>query len=367
MEPRMDMRVSYFPGKCIQGNGVIKDLQHYIDLFGGRAFLVVTPSMEKLIRSLGLADKHKMVIFRGPCCWQEIDKLIAEAKGGDHTVVVAVGGGKVVDSAKVVADKLNLRCIMVPSVAASSAAFSGCSVMYTPENIEEGVYYEKHSPDVLMLDNEVIIGAKTRYFVAGMGDALAVLFEGRGCNKTGSQNSLHANQTFCSLAMCEYCYDALIRYGLLAKHAYDKKVVTPAVERMIEVNLLSAGIAFEGSGLAAAHAIHNGLTIIPTVRENMLHGEIVAFGVLAELHLTNAEPEEMAEVYNFCEELGLPTTFADLGIADVSRETLMEVAEFTNDDPYLHHDGPNILAKDIMAALVAADAMGQARKAGCCR
>jgi glycerol dehydrogenase len=362
MEPRMDMRVSYFPGKCLQGNGIIKDLPTYIDLFGGDAFLVVTPSMEKLVRSLGLADKHKMVVFRGPCCWQEVDKLIATAKEGNHTVVVAIGGGKVVDSAKVVADKLNLRCIMVPSVAASSAAFSGCSVMYTPDNVEEGVYYEKHSPDVLMLDNEIIIGAKTRYFVAGMGDALAVYFEGRGCNKTGSQNSLHANQTFCALAMCEYCYDALLRYGLAAKLAYDKKVVTPALERMIEVNLLSAGIAFEGAGLAAAHAIHNGLTLIPSVRNDMLHGEIVAFGVLSELHLTNAEPEEMAEVYDFCEKVGLPTTFADLGIADVDRETLMEVAEFTYNDPYLHHDGPNITAKDIMFAMVAADAMGQARK-----
>lgn len=362
MEPRMDMRVSYFPGKCVQGNGIIKDLPHYIDLFGGKAFLVVTPSMEKLVRSLGLADQHKMVVFRGPCCWDECNKLIDIAKEGDYTVVVAIGGGKVVDSAKVVADKLDLRSIMVPSVAASSAAFSGCSVMYTPDNIEEGVYYEKHSPDVLMLDNEVIIGAKTRYFVAGMGDALAVLFEGRGCNRTGSQNSLHGNQTFLALAMCEYCYDALIRYGFIAKEAYDRKVVTPAVERMIEVNLLSAGIAFEGAGLAAAHAIHNGLTLIPTIREDMLHGEIVAFGVLSELHLTNAVPEEMDEVYDFCERVGLPTTFEDLGIADVTNETLMEVAEFTNDDPYLHHDNPNIVAKDIMAAMVAADAYGRARK-----
>ena len=362
MEPRMDMRISYFPGKCLQGNGIIKDLPTYIDMFGGKAFLLVTPSMEKLVRSLGLADQHKMVVFRGPCCWDECNKLIDIAKEGDYTVVAGIGGGKVVDSAKVVADKLNLRCIMVPSVAASSAAFSGCSVMYTPDNIEEGVYYEKHSPDVLMLDNEIIIGAKTRYFVAGMGDALAVLFEGRGCTRTGSQNSLHGNQTFCSLAMCEYCYDSLIRYGLAAKEAYDRKVITPAVERMIEVNLLSAGIAFEGSGLAAAHAIHNGLTLIKSVREDMLHGEIVAFGVLSELHLTNAEPEEMDEVYSFCEEVGLPTTFEDLGIADVTEEQLNEVAEFTNADPYLHHDGPNITAKDIKAAMVAADAMGKGRK-----
>ena len=362
MNPRMDMRVSYFPGKCLQGNGILRDLPTYIDLFGGRAFLIVTPSMEQKVRGLGLADQHPMVVFRGPCCWQEVNKLIDRAKETDPTVVVAVGGGKVVDSAKVVADKLNLRSIMVPSVAASSAAFSGCSVMYTPENIEEGVYYEKHSPDVLMLDNEIIIGAKTRYFVAGMGDALAVYFEGRGCTHTGSQNSLHANQTFCALAMCDYCLDALLRYGLPAKLAYEQKVITPAVERMIEVNLLSAGIAFEGAGLAAAHAIHNGLTVIPSVRNNMLHGEIVAFGVLSELHLTNAQPEEMDKIYHFCETVGLPTTFAELSIPDPDREALTAAAEFTFQDPYLHHDGPNLTAADILAAMIAADAMGRARK-----
>ena len=144
--------------------------------------------------------------------------------------------------------------------------------------------------------------------------------------------------------------------------AYERKVITPALERMIEVNLLSAGIAFEGAGLAAAHAIHNGLTLIPVIRDEMLHGEIVAFGVLSELHLTGAEPEEMDEVYSFCERVGLPTTFADLKIGNVDEKTLTEVAEFTNADPYLHHDGPNITAKDIMAAMVAADAMGRARK-----
>ena len=275
--------------------------------------------------------------------------------------MVVIGGGRIVDTAKAVADKLDLHVILVPTVAASSAAYSACSVIYTEDNIEESVYYEKHSPDVLLLDNSLIIGASTRHFVAGMGDALAVYYEGRACSHTGAANSLHGNQTFCALAMCDYCYETLLDCGYDAKIAYDSKAITPAVERIIELNLLCAGIAFEGAGLAAAHAIHNGLTIMPEARE-YLHGEIVAFGVQIELHLSGADPDEMEEVYDFCDEVGLPTTLADIGLADVSDEDLTRIAEAGNADPYMHHEDPNITAEDIKMAILAADATGRARK-----
>ena len=369
MEPRMDLRISYFPGKFIQGNRAVLELPSFIDLFGGRAFLLVTPSMESMVKENGF-DRYDYETFKSPCCWDAIGGVIGRIKDKDYSVVVGIGGGKIVDTAKAVADKLNLHVILVPTVAASSAAFSACSVIYTPENVEESVYYEKHSPDVLLLDNSLITGASCRHFVAGMGDALAVYFEGRGCVNTGAENSLHGRQTFCALAMCDYCLETLLDYGYDAKCAYENKAVTPAVERIIELNLLCAGIAFEGAGLAAAHAIHNGLTIVPEVRENYLHGEIVAFGVLTELHLTGADPDEINEIYTFCEDVGLPTTFAGIGL-DIdfdgrgpdaaSMKLLRKIAEVTNDDPYLHHENPNISADDIRMALIAADAMGRER------
>ncbi len=356
----MNLRISYFPGKYVQGNGAISELQGFIDLFGEKPFFLVTPSMEKTIKKYGY-DRYDHELMRSPCCWKVINALVERIKDKDYSVIVGLGGGKIVDIAKAAADKLDLKVILVPTVAASSAAFSACSVIYTEENIEESVYYEKHSPDVLLIDNSLIIGAGVRHFVAGMGDALAVLFEARGCVHTGAENSLHAKQTFCALAICEYCLDAELRYGFEAKLAVERKVVTPAVERMIEVNLLSGGIAFEGGGLAAAHAIHNGLTVLPEARK-YLHGEVVAFGVLSELHLSGADPEEIDQIYDFCEKVGLPTTFEDIGLKDVTEEELREVAQVTFDDPYLHHENPNITVDEIYAALVAADAMGCARK-----
>ena len=102
-------------------------------------------------------------------------------------------------------------------------------------------------------------------------------------------------------------------------------VITPALEYIIEANTLLSGIGFESSGLATAHSVHNGLSVLEETH-SFYHGEKVAFGVLTGLHLTGAPPEEKATVYSFCEEIGLPTTFADLNIIDSSRNRLMEVA-----------------------------------------
>jgi len=63
--------------------------------------------------------------------------------------------------------------------------------------------------------------------------------------------------------------------------------VSQAVENIIEANTLLSGIGFESGGLAAAHVIHNGLTVLPETHDTY-HGEKVAFGVLVQLVLENA-------------------------------------------------------------------------------
>ena len=50
--------------------------------------------------------------------------------------------------------------------------------------------------------------------------------------------------------------------GVKAKLAVEAGVCTQAVENIIEANTYLSGIGFESGGLAGAHAIHNGLTVI---------------------------------------------------------------------------------------------------------
>lgn len=89
--------------------------------------------------------------------------------------------------------------------------------------------------------------------------------------------------------------------------AAEQHVVTPALERVVEANTYLSGVGFESGGLAAAHAIHNGMTAIPDAH-HYYHGEKVAFGTLTQLVLENAPVDEIETVAALCHSVGLPIT-----------------------------------------------------------
>jgi len=123
-----------------------------------------------------------------------------------------------------------------------------------------------------------------------------------------------------------------------------------------------SGIGFESAGLAAAHSIHNGLTVLAETH-SFYHGEKVAFGVLAGLQLTDASTGESATVFSFCEDVDLPTTLADVGLGNVDRERLMDAAKKTcAPGQPIHHEAGLITPEKVFNAMIAADAIGRGRK-----
>ena len=210
-----------------------------------------------------------------------------------------------------------------------------------------------------MIDLEAVASAPARLLVAGMGDALATKFEARASSQSGSTTMAGGLPTDAAIALANLCYDTLINEGLKAKLAIEKKVVTKAVEKIVEANTLLSGLGFESGGLGAAHAVHNGLTVIEEAHD-LYHGEKVAFGVLVQLVLENASIEELNEVLYFCNEVGLPTTLADLNMANVSNEKLMEAAELScAEGETIHYMPFKVTAEDVYAAILAADAIGE--------
>ncbi|HML47812.1 MAG TPA: iron-containing alcohol dehydrogenase, partial [Clostridia bacterium] len=129
-----------------------------------------------------------------------------------------------------------------------------------------------------------------------------------------------------ALALARLCYETLLADGAKAKAACACGVVTPALENIVEANTLLSGLGFESGGLAAAHAIHNGLTLLPETHA-YYHGEKVAFGTLAQLVLENAPKEELEEAMGFCLDVGLPVCLADIGVEALSDEALAAVAQ----------------------------------------
>jgi glycerol dehydrogenase len=356
-----------FPGKYIQGAGAVGEVPALIDLLGKKGLILASPSAHaKVLPACGVdwsARDIPVEVFRGECCEEELGRLSAALAQARADVLVGMGGGKAIDTAKIAADRAGIPVVVVPTIASTDAPTSGCAVIYSRDGVFDSVRYQRMNPAAVVVDLWIIAAAPTRFLVAGMGDALSTWFEARSCERTRSPNECGGYGTAAGFAIARLCYETLLTHGAAAKLANEEHLVTPAFERIVEANTLLSGLGFESAGLATAHSVHNGLTALAETHSSY-HGEKVAFGTLAGLQLADASAEETATVYSFCEEVGLPTTLADIGLGNVDRRRLMEVAEkaCASGQP-IHHEAGVVTPERVLDAMLAADALGQERKA----
>ncbi len=366
------------PTKYVQGEDEILNLGYFVKTFGKSALLIAHPDDIARVQAKLEATAEKFGItfveggFGGECSRQEVARLQALAKQKSCDCTIGLGGGKAIDTAKCAAEGEAL--IIVPTIAATDAPTSHSAVLYTENGAFDDYAYFKQSPSVVLIDTTVIANAPTRFLVSGMGDALSTYFETRATANSysnvnaglpcGAHEGLcpPAKGTNAAMAMAELCYRTLLEDGVKAKAACDCNKVTPALENIIEANILLSGLGFESGGLASCHAIHDGLTVLDGTH-HFFHGEKVAFGTVAQLVLENAPEEEIKEVLDFCLAVGLPVCLEDIGVTELSGEELMWVAEKACIPEESIHSMPFPITVDAVAsAIIVADKLGKKYK-----
>lgn len=369
------------PSKYVQGENELYNLGYFVRLFGKSALLIAHPDDVARVKvqldatSAKYGVKFVTCKFKGECSREEVASLQALAKENKCSCIIGLGGGKAIDTAKCV-NAAKSRLIICPTIAATDAPTSHSAVLYTPDGAFDDYAYFT-SPDVVLIDTAVIAKAPTRFLVSGMGDALSTYFEARSnvqSNKPVNAGlPCGAREKKCPPAMgtktafvlATACYETLLADGYKAKLACDNNKVTTALENIVEANILLSGLGFESGGLAAAHAIHDGLTVLEETHK-YFHGEKVAFGTLCQLVLENAPQEEIDELLDFCCTIGLPVCLADLGVQDIG-DRLMEVAEKACIPEESIHNMPfPVNAEMVAAAIITADKLGSEFKSCCC-
>jgi glycerol dehydrogenase-like iron-containing ADH family enzyme len=336
--PSSLLHLSVAPARVVRGDGAISGSLDFVRQLGDRPLVVGSETHWSATQLQPLWQDDRLQIQRagyGPdCCDSAVARLEASATEHRANVIIGIGGGKCLDLAKLVAHRLQLPVVTIPTSAATCAAWTALSNIYS----EAGAFLYDVSlaqcPDLLILDYDLVATAPVRTLVAGIGDSIAKWYEA-SASSGGSDRTL----LIAAVQQARVLRDLLFQKSAAAL----ADIGGPEWRDVVDANVLLAG-AIGGLGGAqcrtvAAHATHNGLTHLPACHD-MLHGEKVAFGILVQLRLEETiggnqlaiiARQQLLDFYGSLAEplqgrLGLPCTLADLGLGHATVADLQRAA-----------------------------------------
>ncbi|MBL7222605.1 MAG: glycerol dehydrogenase [Candidatus Brocadiae bacterium] len=356
------------PRKYVQGKGVLEEIGTYLALLGKKPMVLWDGAVKGIVGDTVLASIQEAgleivdVAFNGETTRAEAARVAEIIRDQGADVSVGIGGGKCLDTAKAASVETGVRLMTCPTIASNDSPTSGATVWYDDNHFFLGFDCWPFNPDIVMVDTQVIAGAPVRALVAGMGDALSTWVETESALKTSPINLGGGVPTQAAIAIARLCFDTLMEHGVEARRAAELNLVTPAVERIVEANVLLSGLGFESGGLATAHMIGNLLTGFPECNA-YYHGEKVAFGVVSQLCLDPDVPtDEKYRIVDWCIAVGLPVTFAALSLEGVERERLATIGDVCAGEGSLCANHRFEVTSDgVVDAMFAADALGRER------
>lgn len=263
--------------------------------------------------------------FEGYCTLQKIDGYAEKAAAFGAELVVGAGGGSAIDVSKAVGERLGLPVVTIPTIAATCAAWSALTVLYDEEGRWASRRHLDVSPVLVLADADLLAGAPLRYLSAGIAGSVSLWYETRINVSYGAYGKLDGRIGWHTSLLA---LEVLKREAVAVYRDAEKEKRHPAFRDVVDAIFLLAGlvgsISGDGSRAAFAHAIHDALTWFPEARHT-LHGEKVAFGLLAQLAL-EGQFEEAAYWAGFYLQLELPVTLAEFGFAGAPSDIAARIA-----------------------------------------
>ncbi|HEY9208799.1 glycerol dehydrogenase [Acidovorax sp.] len=352
-------RIIGLPALYVQGEDILCDLPgRLVDYFGcTQAVVVCDPVVKHLFTGLACPANLALQIldFGGKCTRAEVLRLGRLASTATPEVVVGAGGGQALDTAKAVALELGLPLVIVPTAASSDAPTSRLIAIYDEAHKITEVPLMRRNPEMIFVDTGVLVRAPRRLFIAGMGDAFTKRYEvADAARDPGHRNYFAGRSPHLATVLASACHDALLHAGQQALGELDAGVVGPGFDRVVEASILYSGLAFESGGLSIAHGMLRGLTACAQTHAS-LHGELVSYGLLVQLHAFGWSEAEIQQASAFLAAVGLPTSRRDIGLADATEAQLLQIAELTLSAPYLERLTPALSAARLVQAMVAVE------------
>ncbi|GCF95563.1 glycerol dehydrogenase [Enterococcus florum] len=288
--------------------------------------------------------------YGGQCTDVAADHFAGIAQEKQAEAIIAVGGGKVADLAKLTAFRLHLPIIILPTLAATCAAYTPLSVVYNEEGVMLRYDIFHKATDLVLIDPEIILHSPYELMVAGIGDTLAKWYE---ADAVISQLTVKAIEIQVAEFAAKKCRDLLLAESRSALQAMKNKTLNQAFIDVVETNILLAGMVGgfgdEYGRTSGAHSIHDALTELPQ-SHHLLHGNKVAYGILVQL-MIEGKTEEIHRLLPFYRELQLPASLEEMGLNLTEAEFQTVGARAAEPNENIHFMKQTITSEVVVAAM----------------
>ncbi len=304
-------------------------------LIGGEKALAA--GKERLLSALADTEIEivDMVLFGSDCTYDNIHKWASYAKECGADMIMGMGGGKALDTAKGAGYEADLPVFTYPTIASTCAATTALSVVYRADGSFDSFYFYERPAYHCFIDLTIIANAPDQYLQAGMGDTIGKFFE---CHFAARGDKLQHSSAL-GREISNMCYAPLLEYGEQALKDCRSHEASVSLKQAVLANIVSTGLVslmvLDEYNCAIAHSVYYALVLLPGFEEKYLHGNVVAYGVLVQL-LVDHDREEALKLKEFLQKLDIQTTLKEMEVP-VDRGYLKDVLHETVTGPDMEH------------------------------
>ncbi len=318
---------------------------------GNQTLATVASQLQPVLEQQQLT--YSTTSYSPDCSEASLATLREAVSAHQADLIIGIGGGKALDTAKLLAHQCKLPVVTVPTSAATCAAWTALSNIYSNQGAFLYDVGLDRCPDLLVLDYNLIQTAPQRTLVAGIGDALAKWYEA-----SVSSGSDSATLIIAAVQQARVLRDILFQKSADALKEPGSQVWREVVDATVLLAGVIGGLGGAQCRTVAAHAVHNGLTHLSAAHD-VLHGEKVAYGILVQLRLEEMiQGNQLAasarqQLLKFYAEIGLPQTLDALGLGNITLAELRQAAEIAcNVSSDIHRLPFTVVPEQLMAAMV---------------
>jgi len=318
------------PGEVVIGSGVIHQLGDVTQrvVSTRRAILITDKDVMKIAGENAVTSLEKVkfkveTVLIKKATEIEVEKSCDGIRQHSSGVVVAVGGGSVIDTAKLCSTQERQPFISVPT----SAAHDGISSPRASIKKDgTSVSVEGQSPIAIVADTHIIAKAPYRFTAAGCGDLISKITAVRDWKLAHTLGYEYYGEYSASLS--------LMGATIIMENAAMIKQNDEQSIRLVVEALIASGIAMgiAGSSRPASGSEHKFSHALDRIAPKpAFHGEQCGVGAIMMGYLHAIDWEEIRDTLK---TIGAPTTAKELGVNPEHIVEALKIAHTINPNRY---------------------------------